>query len=198
MAVKIRLTRMGRKKRPFYRIVVADERAPRDGRYIEAIGYYNPIENPPVIQINEPSANLWLDKGAKPSDTVRSLMRKEGVLFRRSLNKKGLDEAQIAEEMKKWEAVQVQKQQELEKKAADKKAKVADKTKEEPKEEPAEATEAEVKADATEEAAPEPVETAEEEPKKEVKAEAASDETPAEEAKEADASEEATEEKPSE
>lgn len=196
MAVKIRLTRMGRKKRPFYRIVVADERAPRDGRYIEAIGYYNPIENPPVIQINETSANLWLDQGAKPSDTVRSLLRKEGVLFRRSLNKKGLGEAQIAEEMKKWEALQIQKQQELEKQAV-KKTKTAEKAKEEVKEEPVEEA-PEVKAEANEESASEPAEAVKEETQEEVKAEAASEETPAEETEEAEASEEATEEKPSE
>lgn len=121
MAVKIRLTRMGRKKKPFYRIVVTDSRAPRDGRYIENIGHYNPVENPPVIQINEESANYWLDQGAKPSDTVRSLMKKEGVLFRRSLSKKGFDEAQIADELKKWEALKVQQQKDAENKAEAKK-----------------------------------------------------------------------------
>lgn len=117
MAVKIRLTRMGRKKRPFYRIVVTDSRAPRDGRYIENIGYYNPVENPPVVQINEDSVNYWLDQGAKPSDTVRSLMKKEGILFKRSLLKKGLDEAQLADELKKFEALKIQQQQEVANKA---------------------------------------------------------------------------------
>ncbi|ABO66426.1 MULTISPECIES: 30S ribosomal protein S16 [Geobacillus] len=80
MAVKIRLKRMGAKKNPFYRIVVADSRSPRDGRFIETIGTYNPVAEPAEIKINEELALKWLQNGAKPSDTVRSLLSKQGIL----------------------------------------------------------------------------------------------------------------------
>ena len=80
MAVKIRLKRMGAKKKPFYRVVVADSRSPRDGRFIEEIGYYNPLTEPAEIKINEERALKWLADGAQPSDTVRSLFRKQGIL----------------------------------------------------------------------------------------------------------------------
>ncbi|GAB7388113.1 30S ribosomal protein S16 [Bacillaceae bacterium] len=80
MAVRIRLKRMGAKKSPFYRVVVADSRSPRDGRFIEEIGYYNPLTEPAVININEEKALQWLQQGAQPSDTVRSLFRKAGIL----------------------------------------------------------------------------------------------------------------------
>ncbi len=79
MATKIRLRRMGAKKKPFYRIVVADSRAPRDGRCIEEIGYYNPNVNPAEIKVDVEAAQKWLNTGAQPSDTVRSLLKKAGV-----------------------------------------------------------------------------------------------------------------------
>ena len=79
MATKIRLRRMGAKKKPFYRIVVADSRAPRDGRSIEEIGYYNPNVNPAEIKVDVEAAQTWLANGAQPSDTVRSLLKKAGV-----------------------------------------------------------------------------------------------------------------------
>jgi len=80
MAVKIRLKRMGSKKRPFYRVVVADSRSPRDGRIIEQIGTYNPVTEPAVVNLDETKALEWLTKGATPTDTVRNLFSKEGVL----------------------------------------------------------------------------------------------------------------------
>ena len=80
MAVKMRLKRMGAKKRPFYRIVVADSRSPRDGRFIEEVGYYNPIENPAVVKVNKEVALKWLNDGATPTDTVRDILSKEGIL----------------------------------------------------------------------------------------------------------------------
>lgn len=80
MAVRIRLKRMGQKKRPFYRLVVADSRAARDGRFIDSLGYYNPITEPAEIQVDEEKALSWLEKGAQPSDTVRSLLKKSGVM----------------------------------------------------------------------------------------------------------------------
>ena len=80
MATRIRLRRMGAKKAPFYRLVVADSRAPRDGRFIEEIGYYDPTKKPTVIKINEARALHWLKTGAQPSETVKSLLNKAGVL----------------------------------------------------------------------------------------------------------------------
>ena len=80
MAVKIRLKRMGAKKTPFYRIVVADSRSPRDGRYIEVVGTYNPVTQPAKIELNEELILKWLQDGAKPSDTVRNLLSNQGVM----------------------------------------------------------------------------------------------------------------------
>lgn len=80
MAVKIRLTRMGAKKNPFYRIVVADSRSPRDGRFIEILGHYDSTKEPAVIQVDEDKAVDWMSKGAQPTDTVRSLFSKKGIM----------------------------------------------------------------------------------------------------------------------
>ncbi|MBP2640140.1 MAG: rpsP [Firmicutes bacterium] len=80
MAVKIRLMRMGAKKSPFYRIVVADSRFPRDGRFIEIVGHYDSTTEPAVVKIEEEKAIDWLQKGAQPTDTVRNLLSKAGIL----------------------------------------------------------------------------------------------------------------------
>ncbi|MBO4341836.1 MAG: 30S ribosomal protein S16 [Clostridia bacterium] len=80
MAVKIRLRRMGAKKSPFYRIVVADSRYPRDGRFIEEIGTYNPLKSPSEIKVDADKAKQWLSNGAQPTDTVKALLKKEGIL----------------------------------------------------------------------------------------------------------------------
>lgn len=80
MAVKIRLKRMGAHKKPFYRIVVADSRSPRDGKFIEEIGYYNPLVEPSDIKIDAEKAKKWLSTGAAPTDTVRALLKKTGIL----------------------------------------------------------------------------------------------------------------------
>jgi small subunit ribosomal protein S16 len=79
MAVKIRLMRMGAKHQPSYRVVVADSRTPRGGRYLDALGYYNPRREPSVIQIDEAKARTWLDRGARPSDSARVLLQKTGI-----------------------------------------------------------------------------------------------------------------------
>jgi small subunit ribosomal protein S16 len=79
VAVRIRLRRLGAKKRPFYRVVVADQRSPRDGRFIEAIGKYHPLEDPSLIEIDEERALEWLRKGAQPSEAVQTLMTKVGI-----------------------------------------------------------------------------------------------------------------------
>lgn len=118
MAVKIRLMRVGRKKRPFYRIVVTDARAPRNGRYVECIGTYDSLPEPSKIVLNEERVHFWLDRGAIPSDTVRSLFRRKGILYFRALKWKGLDLEKIDEELKKWEVRQIEKtKRELEKKS---------------------------------------------------------------------------------
>ena len=80
MAVKIRLKRMGMKKHRFYRIVIADERSPRDGRFIEEIGYYNPMKQPAEIKVDNEKAQEWLKNGAQPTDTVRVLLKKSGAI----------------------------------------------------------------------------------------------------------------------
>ena len=79
MAVKIRLKRMGKKKAPFYRIVVADARSPRDGRFIEEIGYYDPNQDPSVIKVDAEAAKKWLANGAQPTDTVGKLLKISGI-----------------------------------------------------------------------------------------------------------------------
>jgi len=79
MAVTIRLTRMGAKKKPFYRLVVADSRFPRDGRYIDVLGTYDPHPNPPAINLNGEKIHSWLQRGAQPTNTVKSLLKKAGL-----------------------------------------------------------------------------------------------------------------------
>lgn len=80
MAVKIRLRRMGAKKAPFYRVVVADSRYPRDGRFIEEIGYYNPMTEPADVKIDGEKAKKWISNGAQPTDKVKSLLKKENII----------------------------------------------------------------------------------------------------------------------
>ncbi len=80
MAVKIRLKRIGAKKTPFYRVVVADERSPRDGKFIEEIGYYNPLTNPADVKIDAEKATKWLNNGAQPTETVRTLLKKTEII----------------------------------------------------------------------------------------------------------------------
>ena len=87
MAVKIRLRRMGAKKNPFYRIVVADSRSPRDGRCIEEIGYYNPLTEPKTVKIDDEKASSWIKNGAKPTDTVDKLFKENGIYDKLNENK---------------------------------------------------------------------------------------------------------------
>ena len=80
MAVKIRLKRMGAKKAPFYRVIVADERSPRDGKFIDEIGYYKPLRDPAEIKIDAEKAEKWLNNGAQPTETVKSILKKSGIV----------------------------------------------------------------------------------------------------------------------
>ncbi len=108
MAVKIRLQRHGRKGYPYYHIVIADSRAPRDGKFVERIGSYNPNTNPATINLNFERALYWLDTGAQPTDTVRSILSREGVLLMKHLKggvKKGaFDEAEAEKRFNAWKA----------------------------------------------------------------------------------------------
>ena len=106
MPVKIRLSRHGRKKAPFYHIVVADSRAPRDGRFIERVGSYNPITDPATIELNFDRALDWLQKGAQPTDTVRAILSYKGVLMKKHLfegvKKGALTQEQAEEKFQNW------------------------------------------------------------------------------------------------
>jgi small subunit ribosomal protein S16 len=109
LAVRLRLRRMGRKKRPFYRIVAADQRTASNGGFLEVLGIYDPLLKPHKVEVNEERIAYWLDKGAQPSDTVRSLLKQKGIMLKRELIKKGMEPEKIIEEMRKWEVVQIEK-----------------------------------------------------------------------------------------
>ena len=122
MATTIRLTRMGRKKRPFYRMVVLDSRKRRDGAYLANLGFYNPFCDPAEVKLHENEIIDWLQKGATLSETAKSLLRSEGVLYKYSLIRQGLDEAAVAEKMTEWHAGAEAKLAEREKNAVAKAA----------------------------------------------------------------------------
>ncbi|MCK5739193.1 30S ribosomal protein S16 [bacterium] len=134
MAVSIRLTRMGRKKKPFYRIVVMDSRKKRDGKFIERLGVYNPLVNPAVVEIDDEKAMKWLNDGAIPSDTVKNLFSRKGIMLKFDMAKKGFSEEKMQEEIQKWEMQKAERQKRLEaeanQKAADKQKKSAVKVEE--------------------------------------------------------------------
>lgn len=115
MPVKIRLQRKGRKQAPFYHIVIADARSPRDGRFIEKIGTYNPLTTPATIELNNDKAYQWLKNGAQPTDTVRSILRFKGVLFQKHLDrgvtKGAMTPEEAAEKLATW---QTEKQSRIE------------------------------------------------------------------------------------
>lgn len=124
MAVKIRLQRGGKKKQPIYRIVAADGRYKRDGRFLEKLGNYNPNTDPMTIEMKENRVMHWLGVGAQPTDTVRNLLSRKGILLKWHLKKKGKDEATITAEFEKWQAAQtLKREKELAKKARRKAAK---------------------------------------------------------------------------
>ncbi|MDP4192380.1 MAG: 30S ribosomal protein S16 [Bacteroidota bacterium] len=102
MAVKLRLRRMGKKRQPIYKVVAADSRAPRDGKILEAIGLYNPKTDPATIDIKEDRALYWLGVGAQPTDTVRNILSKKGILLRKELLGQGLSEAEVESKMGAW------------------------------------------------------------------------------------------------
>jgi len=124
VAVKLRLQRGGKKKQPVYRIVAADSRFKRDGRFLEKVGSYNPNTDPMTVDVKETRVMYWLGVGATPTDTVRNLLSRKGIMLKWYLKKKGKDEATIAQEFEKWQALQALKlQKEKERKARRKVAK---------------------------------------------------------------------------
>lgn len=100
--VKLRLKRMGKKAYPVYKIVAADSRSPRDGRFIESVGHYNPNQEPAKVTLKDDRVSYWLNSGAQPTDTVRSILSKEGFMLKLHLTRKGADETKINDEFSKF------------------------------------------------------------------------------------------------
>jgi len=107
--VKLRLRRMGKKKQPIYRIVAADIRSPRNGRYLEEVGQYNPNVNPIALSIKDERVFHWLRRGAQPTDTVRSLFRRQGLWLRWTLMRQGADEAKLQGILERWQMQQAER-----------------------------------------------------------------------------------------
>ena len=103
MAVKLRLRRMGKKKQPIYKMVATDSRSPRDGKFLEAVGFYNPLTNPHTLDIMEDRVLYWLNVGAQPTHTVKSLLRQKGITLKKELLSKGLDEEKVKSELDNWQ-----------------------------------------------------------------------------------------------
>jgi small subunit ribosomal protein S16 len=103
LAVKLRLRRMGKKKQPVYKMVAADSRSPRDGKFLEAVGFYNPLTNPHTLDLKEDRIMYWLNVGAQPTHTVKSLLRQKGITLKKELMSKGLDEEKIKSELENWQ-----------------------------------------------------------------------------------------------
>ena len=103
MAVKLRLRRMGKKKQPIYKMVAADSRSPRDGKFLEAVGFYNPLTNPHTLNLKEDRIMYWLNVGAQPTHTVKSLLRQKGITLKKELLTKGLDEEKVKSELENWQ-----------------------------------------------------------------------------------------------
>jgi len=103
LAVKLRLRRMGKKKQPIYKLVAADSRSPRDGKFLEAVGFYNPLTDPHTLELKEDRIMYWLNVGAQPTHTVKSLLRQKGITLKKELLTKGLDEEKVKSEMENWQ-----------------------------------------------------------------------------------------------
>lgn len=152
MPVKLRLRRMGKKKQPVYKVVAADSRSPRDGKFLEDVGLYNPLTKPHTVDLKEDRVYYWLDKGAQPTDTVKSLLKQKGITLKRELKRKGLNEEQINSEMENWQKMREAK---TASKSSKKKSKKSEKSEQKSevvsKEEINEQSTAEVKGAASEE-----------------------------------------------
>ena len=140
MAVKIRLRRMGKKKQPIYKMVAADSRSPRDGKFLEAVGFYNPLTNPHTLDLKEDRIMYWLNVGAQPTHTVKSLLRQKGITLKKELISKGLDEEKVKSELENWQKMKEAGSKKMTEKKLSRKAKAKQ--------------EAEASADAVEKQAP--------------------------------------------
>jgi small subunit ribosomal protein S16 len=123
--VKIRMRREGKKQHPIYKLVATDTRSPRDGGYLEALGQYDPHTNPITLKLKEPRIEYWLLKGAQPTDTVRSLLRRNGFWLNWTLKRQGKDEATVRSVVERWQMLQVDKP----KREADRKTRRAERKK---------------------------------------------------------------------
>ena len=94
---------MGKKKQPVYKMVAADSRSPRDGKFLEAVGFYNPLTDPHTLELKEDRIHYWLNVGAQPTSTVKSLLRQKGITLKKELMSKGLDEEKIKSELENWQ-----------------------------------------------------------------------------------------------
>lgn len=121
MSVKLRLRRMGKKKQPFYRIVATDSRAPRDGRFIELVGTYDPLKQPSKVDLKEERIIYWLKNGAQPSQTVKNLFKRKGLWFKWDLIKNGAAEEKISQEFSQWQLLQEEREKRLANKQEQKK-----------------------------------------------------------------------------
>jgi len=140
LAVKIRLRRMGKKKQPIYKMVAADSRSPRDGKFLEAVGFYNPLTNPHTLDLKEDRIMYWLNVGAQPTHTVKSLLRQKGITLKKELISKGLDEEKVKSELENWQKMKEAGSKKMTEKKLSRKAKAKQ--------------EAEASADAVEKQAP--------------------------------------------
>jgi small subunit ribosomal protein S16 len=143
---------MGKKKQPVYKVVAADSRSPRDGKFLEDVGLYNPLTKPHTVDLKEDRVYYWLDKGAQPTDTVKSLLKQKGITLKRELKRKGLNEEQINSEMENWQKMREAKTASKSSKMKSKKSEKSEKKSEVvSKEEINEQSTAEVKGAASEE-----------------------------------------------
>jgi small subunit ribosomal protein S16 len=143
---------MGKKKQPVYKVVAADSRSPRDGKFLEDVGLYNPLTKPHTVDLKEDRVYYWLDKGAQPTDTVKSLLKQKGITLKRELKRKGLNEEQINSEMENWQKIREAKAASKSSKKKSKKSEKSEKKSEVvSKEEINEQSTAEVKGAASEE-----------------------------------------------
>ena len=140
MAVKLRLRRMGKKKQPIYKMVAADSRSPRDGKFLEAVGFYNPLTKPHTLELKEDRILYWLNVGAQPTHTVKSLLRQQGITLKKELISKGFDEEKVKSELENWQKMKEAGSKKRTEKKLSKKAKAKQ--------------EAEASADAVEKQAP--------------------------------------------
>jgi small subunit ribosomal protein S16 len=121
LAVRLRLRRVGRKKLPIYKVVAADARSPRDGRFIESVGQYEPLRTSNIVQFKEDRVIYWLKNGAQPTATVKNLLQKEGIWLKWSLLRRGKDETAISKELEKFSLQKAERDQKSAGKAAGKK-----------------------------------------------------------------------------